>query len=88
MKTKKCPWWKKCSNGGDGCWTLEPEKCVRFMPLEGTNRTKIYAIVETPPEIDDDAFGQYFMNWIESMGWSFIGTINAYTEENGDEREE
>jgi hypothetical protein len=77
----KCSWQMKCRNGGDGCFSIEPESCVRFMPLEGTNLTEIDVIVETPPNVDDDKFAQYFMNWIDSMGWSFCGTISKYEDE-------
>ena len=80
MKNKKCPWNKKCRNGADGCWTLEPENCVRFLPIEGTNLTKINGVIETPPNIDWDKFSQYFSNWIESMGWSFCGSFCRYEE--------
>lgn len=81
MKKNKCPWHNKCRNGGGGCYTREPENCVRFMPLDGTNLTEINGIMETPPEIDDDKFYQYFINWIESMGWSFCGSFKRYEEE-------
>lgn len=80
-RKKKCPWWDKCRNGDEGCYAREPEKCVRFMPIEGTNLTEVKVIVETPPDIDCDKFSQYFMNWIESMGWSFCGTMHEYKEE-------
>lgn len=82
---KKCSWYKKCRNGGDGCWSVEPQNCVRFLPIEGTNLTEINGIVETPPNIDDDKFNQYFINWIESMGWSFCGIFNKYEEKDDDE---
>ena len=85
MKKKKCPWHNKCRNGGDGCFAREPENCVRFMPIEGTNLTEINGIVETPPEVDDDKFGQYFINWIESMGWSFCGSLKKYEDEEDEE---
>ena len=84
MSKKKCPWRNKCRNGGDGCYTREPENCVRFMPTEGTNCTEINGIVETPPGIDDDKFIQYFTNWIESMGWSFCGSLKKYEEEDAE----
>ena len=82
MKHKKCPWYKNCRNGDDGCYSTEPEKCIRFLPLEGTNLTKISGIIETPPEIDCDKFTQYFINWVDSMGWSFCGHLSTYTEED------
>ena len=82
MKNKKCPWHKKCRNGNDGCWTLKPEDCVRFLPLEGTNLTEIKGVIETPNNIDYDKFSQYFSNWIESMGWSFCGTLCRYEEKD------
>lgn len=81
MKSKKCSWYNKCRNGADMCYTLNPESCIRFMPLEGTNLNKINGIVETQPEIDYDKFSQYFLNWIEAMGWSFCGCINVYEDE-------
>lgn len=80
MGNKKCPWHRKCRNGADGCWTLEPEGCVRFLPLEGTNLTEINGVIETPPNIDWDKFSQYFTNWIDSMGWSFCGTFCRHEE--------
>ena len=85
MKRRKCLWWKKCRNGRDGCYTREPENCVRFMPLEGTNLTEINGIIETPPNIDYDKFDQYFINWIESMGWSFCGSLHKYEEEQNEQ---
>lgn len=81
MKDKLCPWYKDCRNGNDGCYSAEPENCVRFLPLNGTNLTKIAGVIETPPEIDCDKFSQYFANWIESMGWSFCGSLNPYEDE-------
>ena len=80
MKKRYCPQRNKCRNGGGDCWTLEPEKCVRYLPLEGTNLTEINGIVETPPDIDYDKFNQYFTNWIDSMGWSFCGSFMKYEE--------
>ncbi len=80
MAKKKCSWNKKCRNGGEGCFTIEPENCVRFMPVEGTTCTEINGIVETPPDIDYDKFSQYFMNWIDSMGWSFCGSFKKIEE--------
>ena len=84
MKKKKCPWHNKCRNGGEGCYARKPENCVRFMPIDGTNLTEIDGIIETPPEIDDDKFCQYFINWIESMGWSFCGSCKKYEDEDDD----
>lgn len=81
MNENKCLWADKCSNGNDNCYTIEPQNCVRFMPLVGTNLTTINGVVETPPEIDADKFNQYFINWIESMGWSFCGGTDSYEEE-------
>lgn len=84
MPNFKCPWCDKCRNGNDGCYTIAPESCIRFMPLEGTNLTNIDGVVETPPDIDYDKFSQFFMNWIESMGWGFCGSIKRH-EEDSDE---
>ena len=81
MNDMKCSWHDKCNNGGEGCYAREPENCVRFMPLDGTNLTDISGVVETPPCVDHDKFHQYFLNWIESMGWSFCGIIGAYKDE-------
>ena len=83
-RKKKCPWRNECRNGDEGCYARVPETCVRFMPLEGTNLTNINGVVETPPDIDYDKFSQYFTNWIESMGWSFCGSLNRYKEEDDD----
>lgn len=68
-----CPWHKDCRNGTSGCYSVNPENCVRFLPITGTNFTKITGVVETPPEIDCNKFNQYFINWVESMGWNFCG---------------
>lgn len=84
MSRKRCPWYKKCRNGDEGCFARNPANCVRFMPLDGTNLTEIDGIIETPPDVDDDKFGQYFINWIESMGWSFCGSLNKYEDEEND----
>lgn len=85
MRQKRCPAWKTCRNGAGGCYALDPKDCVRFLPLEGTNLTKIDGIVETPPHIDSDAFAQYFTNWIESMGWSHCSMTQPYKEEPKEE---
>ena len=81
MGVKKCPWYEKCRNGNDGCYAMNPASCVRFMPLKGTNLTDIKGVIETPPNVDDDKFAQYFINWTESMGWSFCGRIHKYEED-------
>lgn len=83
MRKKKCPWKNKCRNGGDDCWAREPENCVRFLPTEGTNLTSIKGVVETPPDIDDDKFIQYFTNWLDSMGWSFCGSFSKEDPKEG-----
>lgn len=49
MKDKLCPWRKNCQNGNDGCYSKDPENCVRFLPLGETNLTEIKGIIETPP---------------------------------------
>lgn len=82
MERAKCPWNEYCQNGDEGCYNREPENCIRFMPHEGTNLTDISGTVETPPGIDSEKFGQYFTNWIESMGWSFCGVIAPYDDED------
>ena len=81
MRNKKCPWWKKCQNGGDGCYAKEPERCVRYLPLEGTHLTKIDFTIETPPHIDSDACVDMVCNWIDCMGWRCIGFSKPYEEE-------
>lgn len=81
MENEKCSWCNKCRNGNDGCWTSEPKNCVRYLPLEGTYLTEIKGVIETPPEIDCNKFSQFFMNWIESMGWSFAGGFKKYEDE-------
>ena len=85
MRQKKCPAWKTCRNGADGCWEYDPKLCVRFLPLEGTHVTEISGCIETPPNVDSYAFAQYFSNWIESMGWSHCCMIRPYKEEPTDE---
>ena len=82
MRNKKCPWHNKCRNGGDGCVHNEPEKCVRFLPLEGTNLTELVCTVETPPHIDSEAFSQMFFNWLDCMGWSGCAFTKPYEEED------
>lgn len=81
MNLNRCPWAKDCLNGDSDCYTDNPEKCIRFLPLEGNNLTKISGVVETPPEIDGDKFSQYFINWIDSMGWHFAGAMTHYNED-------
>lgn len=81
MERAKCPWNEYCQNGDECCYNREPENCIRFMPHEGTNLTDISGTVETPPGIDSEKFGQYFTNWIESMGWSFCGVIAPHDDE-------
>ena len=83
IKRNKCPWRKKCLHGKEGCVDMRPTECVRFMPLEGNNFVKIGGIVELPPHIDAEKFDQYFLNWIESMGWFFGGMI-ASCDEDGE----
>lgn len=64
----------KCRNDGSDCkWTSIENKCVRFMPIDKTNLTHVNVTVETPPNVDCDMFSQYFMNWIDSMGWICCG---------------
>ena len=82
MKKKKCPWCNTCQNGDEGCWSLNPEKCVRFLPVEGTNLTEIKGVVETPPGVDFDQFSQHFMNWLDAMGWRFCGSFGRYKEDD------
>lgn len=82
MESNKCPWHKVCRNGDDGCYTVEPQTCVRFLPVSGTNITEITGMVETPPEIDSDKFFQYFTNWIDAMGWSFCGGASVVRGQN------
>lgn len=78
MKQKACSRYKDCQHGNSGCYASTPETCVRFLPLKSTHLTTITGTVETPPEIDDDKFNQYFINWIESMGWKFNGIISPH----------
>lgn len=85
MKKKKCPWWNKCRNGADGCYHLNPEKCVRFLPLEGTHLTHIEFTIETPPHIDSNAFVDMFTNWLDCMGWSGCGFSKPYDKEDDNE---
>ena len=84
MENKVCPCSNMCRNGDEGCYAREPETCVRFMPLEGTNFTKINGVIETPPDVDYDKFSQYFSNWIESMGWCFCGSFKRYEDEENE----
>lgn len=69
-KSKICPWHYKCQNGGDGCWADQPETCIRYLPTEGTNLTKLSITVETPPSVNCDMVFQMFSNWMNSLGWS------------------
>lgn len=79
--SKKCIHDKTCQNANNGCTADPLHRCVRFLPIEGTNLTKISGVVETPPEIDHDIFDQMFINWIESMGWLFAGSTSPYYDE-------
>lgn len=81
MDNEKCIWDNKCRNGGDGCYHKNPERCVRFLPLEGTNLTKVVFTVETPPHIDSDMFSEMFGNWLDCMGWSGCGFTHPYSED-------
>lgn len=81
-KIQICPWSNCCRNGGDGCFAIKPELCVRYLPLEGNNLTEINFIIETPPNVDSEKFSQYFSNWIECMGWSYSGIITPYTDDD------
>lgn len=81
MRNKKCPWHNKCRNGGDGCSHHNPEKCVRFLPLEGTNLTEVVFTVETQPHIDSYALSEMLTNWFDCMGWSYCGTTKPYEDE-------
>ena len=78
---ERCLYARDCQNGDEGCYSAEPEKCVRFMPTHDTNLTHICGTVETPPEIDHEMFSQYFTNWISSMGWIFSGGMNPIESE-------
>lgn len=81
-KFKICAYHNKCQNGGDGCYSLNPENCVRFLPLDGTNLIKIDGVIETPPNIDADVFSQLFNNWIDSLGYSFTISMTDYSDPN------
>lgn len=71
----------ECQNGGDGCWCLNPETCVRFLPTTGTNLADIKGKVELPPNVNWDMFSQMFSNWIDSLGYHFNGFISDATAE-------
>ncbi len=81
---ERCPWARHCQNGDEGCYSAEPEKCIRFMPTHDTNFIQIHGTVETQPEIDTDIFSQCFMNWINSMGWFFSGGIKPVENEENE----
>ena len=81
MKNKKCYYYNACQNGSNGCFCRKGDKCVRFLPLEGTNVIKIEGYIETQPEIDIDIFSQMFINWIESMGWNWCCILSPYEED-------
>jgi hypothetical protein len=73
LKKKKCVAYMTCQNGNEGCYTREPEKCVRFLPVKGTNLTKLSYVIETPPHIDWEACSDMFGNWVDSLGWKMCG---------------
>jgi len=77
-KSKQC---SACKNYVGKCWSSDDSQCVRFLPLTDTNFTKIDGFVETPPNIDMDAFSQLFINWIESLGYVFIGGFSPESNE-------
>ncbi len=81
-KFKICAYHDKCQNGSDGCYSLKPETCVRFLPLDGTNLIKINGVIETPPHIDSDIFSQLFSNWMDSLGYSFSVSMTDYYDSN------
>lgn len=68
-----------CKNNQGACWTDDESKCIRYLPNENTNFTKIEGVVETPPEVDSDVFSQMFINWIESLGYAFGGGFSPLT---------
>ena len=65
-----------CKNNNGNCWQKQEAKCVRYLPEKNTNFIKIEGVVETPPEVDADRFGQMFINWVESLGYVFGGGIS------------
>lgn len=81
---KRCPHYKECLHYKEGCTDIIDGTCVRFMPKDNLNYVKIGGIVELPPHIDVEMFDQYFLNWIESMGWYFGGMLTN-CDENGDD---
>lgn len=80
-KKKQSDQCKSCTNNAEWCWTSDSSPCVKFMPKFRTNFTELHGIIETQPEITADMFYQHFMNWIESMGWHFCGSMKPYKEE-------
>lgn len=80
-KTKKCYYHKICQNGNGGCYCEKDYKCVRFLPVEGTNITHITGYIETPPNIDYSMFCDIFTNWIDSLGWQYCGIVEPCEEE-------
>lgn len=77
-RQKRSVFCSNCQNGGEGCWISDKEICVRYLPLKNTNLTKIDGVIETPPNIDNDAACQMFVNWIDSLGWKFTGQTYTY----------
>lgn len=67
-----------CQNGGDGCRVAPRSKCVRFLPIEGTNLTSFKGTVETPPDVDYDMVSDLFVNWVESNGWRACTIFGPY----------
>ena len=47
MSNKRCHYYNACQNGSNGCFCRKGDKCVRFLPLEGTNVIKIEGYIET-----------------------------------------
>ena len=80
-KSKKCVAHNICQNGNEGCTTRDPNRCIRYLPLSGTNLTKISYIIETPPHIDWEMCSDMLTNWIDSMGWHICGIAEKYEEE-------
>ena len=81
MKKNKCYYRNDCQNSDGRCYCHKDEKCVRFLPVKGTNMIKFDGYVEVQPEVDVDIFSQMFVNWVDSMGWLSFSSFAPYEED-------
>ena len=73
-KIKKCPKYKECQHGAEGCIHLDDRyECIHYLPLDGTNLTKLVFTVESPPNVTSEMVMDKFINWIDYEGFIACG---------------